>query len=312
MPYELVTQTKSPSDSDSGCASLRAEVPSNGIYRVRSYARDLNGGSGSTYDGVRVIVSAGGYSPASAVVSRDNGDAYPFEAALSADRLWMKQGEALYFTVDPRSSNASDATSVSACYEIVGDATAQVINIDIAGSGSGRRSDFTGRGREGWGTAWNALRPGAASSAIAKNCSEDDGTKCNVSLSITRSSGAAIATASGSTDCAMLDSAVSSSGADDAYSFTLSELVPNAAYSLYFYGTGDASFTVGGETKGLEEPWCAKEANALARFNVSADANGEISGTFYATSASGAAFGGLTIVGEFPTYTPPGMMLILR
>ncbi|MBR4617418.1 MAG: hypothetical protein IKO55_17560 [Kiritimatiellae bacterium] len=303
-PCELIVQPAATAST-----SLRAEVPSDGIYRVRSYIRALNNNSNG--NGVRAIVSAGGCAPSSVVVSRANNTA-PFEAALAADRLWMKQGEALYFTVDPMNDPTSDATALSACYEKASDATAQVINIDIAGSGSGRRSDFTGRGREGWGTAWNALRPGAASSAIVKNCREDDGTKCNISLSITRSSGAAIATASGSTDCAMLDSAVSSSGADDAYSFTLSELVPNAAYSLYFYGTGDASFTVGGETKGLEEPWCAKEANALARFNVSADANGEISGTFYATSASGAAFGGLTIVGEFPDYEPQGMLIIFK
>ena len=312
-PYELVTQTKNPSGSDNGSVSLRAEVPSNGIYCVRSYARDLNGNTGSTYDGVCVIISAGGYSPASAVVSRDNGDAYPYEAALSADRLWMKQGEALYFTVDPRTDNASDATSVSACYEKVGEVTAHVVNIDIAGSGTGRRSAYTGRGREGWGMAWNALHPGAASSASVVNCREDDGnTPRNVSLSITRSSGAAIATANPQTGCAMLDSAVASTGAGDAYAFTLSNLEPGASYSLYLYGTGDASFAVGGETKGLEEPWCAKDANVLARFDVTADANGEVSGTFSATSASGAAFGGLTIVGEFPTYTPPGMMLILR
>ena len=161
--------------------------------------------------------------------------------------------------------------------------------------------------------AWNALHPGAASSASVVNCREDDGnTPRNVSLSITRSSGAAIATANPQTGCAMLDSAVASTGAGDAYAFTLSNLEPGASYSLYLYGTGDASFAVGGETKGLEEPWCAKDANVLARFDVTADANGEVSGTFSATSANGAAFGGLTLVGEFPEYDPPGMSIILR
>ena len=315
-PYELVVQTQNPSVSDSGCASLRAEVPSNGIYRVRGYARDLNGNSGSDYDGVCVIVSAGSNAPASAVVSRDNGATYPYEAALSADRLWMKQGEAFYFTVDPRTSNYSDSTGLSACYVLEDAApTAHVVNIDIAGAGTGRLSNYVGAGREGWSdwNRWNALRPGAASSAAAENCREADGTTPrNITLSLIRSSSAAIATASGSTGCEMLDAAVASSGSGDAYSFTLSKLVPGADYALYVYGTGDAAFTVGGATKGLESPWCAKDANAVARFDATADASGQISGTFSATSASGAGFAGLTLVGEFPDYVPEAFVLTIR
>ena len=110
----------------------------------------------------------------------------------------------------------------------------------------------------------------------------------------------------------MLDAAVASTGAGDAYAFTLSKLVPNAAYSLYFYGAGDAEFTVDGETKGLEEPWCAGNANAIARFAIDADANGQITGTFSATSANGAAFGGLTVVGDFPEYIPESFILVVR
>ena len=316
-PYELVTQTQNPSGSDSGSASLRAEVPSNGIYRVRSYARDLNGNTGSDdYDGVCVIVSAGRYAPASAVVSRDNGATYPYEAALSADRLWMKQGEAFYFTVDPRTSNYSDSTGLSACYVLEDAApTAHVVNIDIAGAGTGRFSNYVGAGREGWSdwNKWNALRLGTADSAVVKSCREADGTtRRNVSLSITRSSGSTIATTDALTGCAMLDAAVASSGADDGYAFTLSKLEPNAAYVLYFYGAGDAAFTIGGEMKALDEPWCAKDANVIARFDATADANGQITGTFSATSANGAAFGGVTIVGEFPDYIPESFILVVR
>ena len=315
-PYELVVQPQNPSGSNSGSVSLRAEVPSNGIYRVRSYARDLNGNTGSSYDGVCVIVSAGGYAPASAVVSRDNDATYPYEAALSADRLWMKQGEAFYFTVDPRTSNYSDSTGLSACYVLEDAApTAHVVNIDIAGAGTGRLSNYVGAGREGWSdwNKWNALRLGAASSAAAENCREADGTTPrNVTLSLTRSSGAAIATASGSTGCEMLDAGVSSTGSGDTYAFTLSKLEPGAEYTLYFYGTGDAQFSIGGVTKGLEEPWCAKDANALACFSAEADSNGQISGTFAAADANGGAFNGLTLVGEFPDYIPEAFVLTFR
>ena len=328
MPYELVTQTKNPSGSDSGSVSLRAEVPSNGIYCVRSYARDLNGNTGSTYDGVCVIISAEGHSPASAVVSRDNGDAYPYEAALSADRLWMKQGEALYFTVDPRSSNASDATSVSACYEKVGEATARVINIDfgVPGSVAGRFSNHTGAGREGWSdwNKWNALRISnstPASSVSVDNCREADGmTKRNVTLELVRTSGnvtKGYTSGDMPTGSALHNNWAVSTDASDTYTFTLSKLKANEPYTLYLYSAkggaaGNASFTVGGVTKTADEPWNLKDTKVVARFDVASDSNGEISGMFAAADANGGAFNGLTLVGEFPEYDPPGMSIILR
>ena len=64
-----------------------------------------------------------------------------------------------------------------------------------------------------------------------------------------------------------------------------------------------------------------RDAMVLTRFEVTSDANGEISGTFAAGSADtssladslkGGAFNGLTSVGEFPEYDPPGMSVILR
>ena len=336
-PYELVTQTKNPSGSDGGCATLRAEVPSNGIYRVRSYARDLNGGSGSAYyDGVRVILSAGGNAPMSAVVSRDNGETYPFEAALSADRLWMKQGEGLYFTVDPRGYNNSDATALSACYEKTGEATARVINVDITGSdGSGRFSAHVGAGREGWSdwNKWNAMRY-ASSIDVSKsaeytivNCREADGaTRRNVAFTLRRDSGANIATdvaPAGNTAPALLAVWASSESASDTYTFTLSNLKKNEPYTLYLYSSkgtdasgntvdGNGRFTVGSVTKAADETWNMRDANVLARFDVTSDANGEITGTFAAGDASGGAFNGLTLVGDMPDYVAPGAMLILR
>ena len=155
-------------------------------------------------------------------------------------------------------------------------------------------------------------RPGSRSAA-AKNCREADGrTSRNVTLSIVRSSGAAIATTNALTGCALLDVAVASTGSADAYAITLSKLVPGASYTLYFYGAGDAAFTVGGLTKGLEAPWCAAGANAVTRFEASADAKGMITGSFSASSAAGAAFGGVTIVGEFPDYIPESFIFIVR
>ena len=344
-PYEIVSQTGSPSGSDGGCATLRAEVPSNGIYRVRSYARDLNGNSGTAYDGVRVILSAGGNAPMSAVVSRDNGETYPFEAALSADRLWMKQGEGLHFTVDPRTSNSSDSTGLSACYERTGDATARVINVDITGSdGEGRFSAHVGAGREGWSdwNKWNAMRYSSAIDAskaaeyTIANCREADGTtKRNVAFTLKRDSGANIAkgwSPTGYVQPVMLGIWAKSESESDTYTFTLSNLKASEPYTLYLYSSkgtdtsgnavdGNARFTVGGVTKTADETWNMRDAKVVARFDVTSDENGEITGTFaagdadtssLATSLQGGAFNGLTLVGDMPDYTPPGFMVILK
>ncbi|MBR3087333.1 MAG: hypothetical protein IKH04_13130 [Kiritimatiellae bacterium] len=307
-PFEIVAQpsaTKSP--------SLRAEVPSDGVYRARGYARDLIVGTAA--NGVRALLSAGGYGPDSVIVSRDNGSAYPYEAAVAAGSLWMKSGEALYFTVDSMSDSASDSTAISACYVREGDIPAsRVVNVDIGAAGEGKLSPFAGRGREGFSdwTAWNALRPGDSAAAAVENCREADGTtRRNVTVALERSSPGAAA--SGATGCAMLDTGVSSTGAADATAFTVSGLVPGAAYTLYLYGTGDAAFTVGGESKGLEGQWLRSDCEpCFARFDAAADASGKIAGSFAASTAEGAAFSGLSIVGEFPQYAPSAFTLVIR
>ena len=321
-PQEILLFPKNPVQDGNYCAALKAEVPSDGIYRVRSYARDLNG-STTNGDGVRVMVSVSGHAPASAIVSRDGGN-YPYEAALSADRLWMKQGDGLFFTVDPIGNSTSDVTAVSACYERVGDATAHVVNIDfgVPSAVAGRFSNHTGAGREGWSdwNKWNALRISnstPAATVSVDNCREADGmTKRNVTLTLTRSTGTAKKgyTSGGS---ALHNNWAESDSASDTYTFTLSKLKKNAAYTLYLYSAkgveaGNASFTVGGVTKTADEPWNLKDTKVVARFDVASDSNGEISGTFAAADANGGAFNGLTLVGEFPEYDPPGMIIILR
>ena len=84
---------------------------------------------------------------------------------------------------------------------------------------------------------------------------------------------------------------------------------------------GNAVFTVGGVTKSADEMWNLRDAMVLTRFEVVSDANGKISGTFaagdadtsaLAESLQGGAFNGLTIVGEFPEYDPPGLVMIIK
>ena len=103
----------------------------------------------------------------------------------------------------------------------------------------------------------------------------------------------------------------------DTYTFTVGWLKKNEPYTLWLYSakgnaTGNATFTVGGATKGVEETWSLGSTKMLTRFDAVSDAHGVISGTFAAADGNGGAFNGLTIVGDFPDYRSPAFMMIVR
>lgn len=321
---DLIVSPQEPT-SAAGYATLRAEVPANGIYRVRGYFRDLNN-SATVGDGIRAIISANSYVSSCGIVSRDAGNSTcPFESVLSADRLWLKQGDFLHYTVDPIGNATSDVTAVTACYEIEeASPSAHVVNIDVTGSGNGRYSSTTATAREGWGdwNRWNAIRFSSSlpqtSSRTIENCREADGTtKGNVSFTITRDSGAAILKGYGNGPTGLHNIWVASKGSGDTYTLRLSKLKKNEPYTLWLYSAkataaGNATFTVGGVTKGVEEPWSLGATNMVTRFEATSDARGVITASFAAADANGGAFNGLTLVGEFPEYIEPGMFIILR
>ena len=151
-----------------------------------------------------------------------------------------------------------------------------------------------------------------------ENCREADGTTHrNVSFTLKRDSGANIAKGSTGGGSALHNIWAESTGTSDTYTFTLSKLNANEPYTLYLYSAkggaiGNGAFTLGGVTKTAEEPWNLRDVKVLARFDVTSDANGEISGTFAAADANGGAFNGLTLVGEFPDYIPAGTAVIFR
>lgn len=322
-PQEFVAIVNHPGYQSSS-PTLKATVPSDGVYRVRSYVRDLNNSGG---DGVQASVVANGHVAATSPVMRESGGTI-YETALGADRLWLKGGDRIEYVVDPVSSRDNDPTGLSACYERVGDATAHVVNIDfgVPGSFPGKWSNHNGAGREGWSdwNKWNALRISnstPAATVSVKNCREADGmTKRNVTLTLARTSGnvtKGYTSGSMPTGSALHNNWAVSSNASDTYTFTLSKLKANEPYTLYLYSAkggaaGNATFTVGGVTKTADEPWNLKDTKVVARFDVASDSNGEITGTFAAADANGGAFNGLTLVGEFPEYDPPGMIIILR
>ena len=298
---------------------VRATVPSDGIYHARAYVRDISNNSAYP-DGVQLDILAGGYLAAAEIVSIDGtSNSNPREAALDGDRLWLKAGATLDAVLDPGSRNEGDATGMSVCYAKVDEAVPSVINVDISNSSgsNGRFSAYTGVGREGWSdwNKWNALRPGNAT-AIVEYCVDADGdTWRNAIVTLTRDSGADIALVSGGGASTLLDDYAVSSDASDTYTITISKLKKNEPYTLWLYSakgnaTGNATFTVGGATKGVEEPWSLGTTKVLTRFDVMSDANGVVTGTFAAADANGGAFNGLTLVGDIPKFL--GFRLIFR
>ena len=316
---EIYVHPNQPGQNNS-CPAVRAVIPSNGVYRVRGRARDLDNTQANT-DGVRFTLAIAGYIPATSLV-RMNAPVpagVPYEASLESDRLWLKSGETIDAVVDPDGQYYCDSTGLGVCYEREGDGTESVVNVDFTGTGSGPFSANAARGREGFGDclSWNALRPGDAASATAENCYEADGTtRRNMAVSLTRNSGEAIWTSANATGSTLLDAYVSSYGAGDAYSFTISKLKANEPYTLYLYSangtsSGNAAFTVGGVTKGVEGLWL-QGTKMVTRFDVVSDANGEITGTFAAANDNGGYFNGLTLVGNIPAYKSPAFTIVVR
>ncbi|MBQ6008399.1 MAG: hypothetical protein IJL17_07665 [Kiritimatiellae bacterium] len=329
FPYEFFVHPNN-ANLQSSSPTLRAVVPADGIYHARCYARDLsqydlNGGG----DGIRLGISVGGrLVPDLVVVSRDllNRDVEHFENAADGDRLWLKAGDTLEFVVDPYYVFNGDSTGLTACYAKEGDVSAEtrVVNVHFTESGTGKFSATAQRPREGWASLnkWNALRPGSLASASVRNCYEADGTtQRNLTVTLTRDSGTAIAKGTGE---AVFFSHVSSSGTDDTYTFTVGNLKKNEPYTLYLYSVksfssdtpGNATFSVGGVTKGVENTWICSSTSGgqkvLTRFDVTSDANGTITGTFAAADANGGAFNGLTLVGDLPAYVAAGATIIVR
>ena len=87
---EIFAHPEAPNQSTS-CAAVRAIVPSNGVYRVRGRARDLDNVVQYT-DGIRFTLALGNYIPATSLVQMN----YPvpagvhYEESLEGDRLWLK------------------------------------------------------------------------------------------------------------------------------------------------------------------------------------------------------------------------------
>ena len=114
----------------------------------------------------------------------------------------------------------------------------------------------------------------------------------------------------------LLDDGVVSSGTNDVYSFSFTQLVPDSEYTLYLYGStvaddGVPTFAVGGTSVVPELGWSRPFTNDVAVLSVASDASGTITGTFHSTGDARAAFCGVQIAGSEFRYHR-GMAVIIR
>jgi hypothetical protein len=323
IPNELWAHPGAPG-APNASPVVRANVPADGVYRVRGHARDLSIGNGGNNDGIRFSIAADGYVAASACVSRDpiRYSGSSAEASIECDRLWLKAGESWDAVVDPVANFNNDGTGLGVCYIKEGEAAPSVVNVDFSDTGAGAFSAYRGRGREGWSdwTRWNTVRPDGTAVARQEYCTEADGaTRRNMTLTLARNSSAPIA--KGSADVGvgsvLLDNWIVSSDAGDVHTFTIGKLKKSEPYTLWLYSSkdgagGNATFSVGGKTKGVEETWSLGATAMATRFAVVSDADGTITGTFAAADGTGGAFNGLTLVGGLPDYCAPAFLLIVK
>lgn len=300
---------------------LRYYAPSTGVYRVNAAFRDVSWLDWAQTDpGVWCHVRANGSIVASDRAVRQEKNPWSREVAvLTPQKLYLKAGEPIDLSAGIDRQESCDSTFVSGTIEGEGLAEGNFVNVDFRVAAG---EAFAGRGRIGWAEPrWNAVTVGSGSSVTKAHLRTADGTRTTVSVTVARASGAAIATMTDATDNAFLASGILSEGKDDGYAFVISGLEPNAAYRLCLYGGGKvgddaanrAAFAVGTVSARADYSWFRRNRGEQAIIDWTADANGEICGTFAAAQNAPVGFFGLQIAGDaFTTVPPPGLMVIVK
>ena len=154
----------------------------------------------------------------------------------------------------------------------------------------------------------------------------DGKTYTTVQVGVTRRNGNISASAANTSGTnAMIRDGIVSADPSDIYDFALSGLTPNAEYDLTFYSRTlettrnnafvAGAFTIGGVTKNSTEDWFA-HSHDCATFKVTADANGQVVGTYASASPLGterAFWCGFSVTGKaFPPAPVPGMAILIR
>ena len=323
-PGEIVLH---PADGPTGSrfAIIRFVVPQTGVYDVSATFRDVAAGGGySLSTGVDVHVVINGKELSRAVVAGDPGPPAGALPSFTADlrSLSLAADDTVDFVIGPNGTDVSaygaDGTAVRATVTLQPPHLSDLINLDINGYDPGDGVPGTGRTYSGAavvgsaGDFWNsaAIRDSAFSELAAPQLKLADGiTRSTVRFSMSKVGGLLHG------DCRVWDGANLNPLLDDyvyilpgdvpnSNAFTISGLVPNATYTLYFYchaGT-DATpgrFTIKGLVYDSVNTWVISGDYAECP-GITADGNGVIAGDFSRATSGAAVVNGLQIVGTFP------------
>jgi len=318
-----------------GSSTLVFTAPATGVYSAHMIARDINAQvdkEGSGVDLHIVTVNAANHQYPANGETRAEGTSEDIPLCeLAAEKLHLRKGETVRFVVGYNGSPSCDATGVRAWVDKE-DAVAgeKSINVDFNGYATGETPAGTLQGepgRFGWSNdRWNGVSVVSNSLArlesrrlrLADATMEDDDARTTVRVVVTRRNGKIAASAANrSKTNAMIQDGIVSTSTDDVYDFTITGLTPNATYDLAFYSRTTnpkilGAFTIGGVTKASKEQWFAASGDC-ATFKATADANGEIAGTYASATKDETSFwGGFSITGTSFAHATAGMSILVR
>ena len=317
-PGEIVLHPQN-SGQPNPYAFIRFVVPQTNVYDIAATFRDVNVGSGGAGAGVDVHVVVNGQDLSSAVVSADGTGPLPsFTAKVRAIRL--AANDTIDFVVGPNGNYANDGTAVFATVTTHTPGQSGLINLDINGYNPpsdtlpGMDKNYSGAGRIGeTNDFWNRMSITHATfeSLTAPSLKLADGiTNTTVSFRLSKVGGGTLnADFAGYLANPLLNDYVYITDAST-NRFTLSGLVPNATYDLYFYcQCGNqympGRFLINGTNYTSVYKWFPTSVSGdyAVCLDITADGSGSITGDFSRVSGTG-VLNGLQIAGTFPVSHP--------
>jgi len=302
--------------------SQRFVAPKDGVYSVRTLFRDIDRlpeGYAWYQTGVNCMLMANDGFLATGVANIDPTADSQQQAALNADSIYLKAGEPIDIMVGPRNFNGCDSTAVRA--SVSAEAAKNVVSVDF---NTGSSATYQGRGRVGYLPAkgWSPLAVSSTASSVSvQNARDHFGNHTVVEVSLSAAAGQTLSVPIGAygqgTD--LMTDGLRAEG-EQVFGWKVRGLAPGADYTLYLYGRGYATFTLGQETKCVDSIWscnnlCGAEGVQYKDHTVlaaTADANGEIAGTFQASEGGPGLFCGLQIEGSAFNLAPHGLTILVR
>ena len=281
-PRELFTHPNSVIAS-----MLRFTAPKDGIYQVLATLRDM--ANSETHVKGWLYVDAGPLCvpQVTSGLATDRG--------LFASYVYLQKDATVDFAIAPNSARVTDADS-TAIRLFVTEMNCQkmeALSVDIT---SGK--PHTGRGRVGYGTAWDLLAAAnGMTSAVATELSawRADGARerKTAKFQLSRSSGFAVATGDG-----FRNNGVVSASADDEYEFSFSGLGSNSKVRLYLYGQGSATFVVDDTPHKIDLSWFDETSPDYVVVETTANRKGVVEGVFRADGSTSATFSGVQVLSD--------------